>query len=69
MRINSNDFKKLKPHATKRQSEILDAVHKHGTHRAAARALGINQSAVSRSLQSLFKKANHEPSPATADTC
>jgi hypothetical protein len=42
---------------TSRQREVLSAAIQHGSLRAASRALGINQSAITRSLQSVEAKA------------
>jgi hypothetical protein len=47
----------LASYATVRQNEYLAAVEKYGSHRAAAKALGVDQSAVSRSIVALRKKA------------
>ena len=46
----------LRPYATVRQLEILDAIEEHGSNRAAARALGVNESAVRASLAALHRK-------------
>jgi hypothetical protein len=47
----------LASYATVRQLEYLEAVEAHGTHRKAAKALGVDQSAVSRSILAVQKKA------------
>jgi hypothetical protein len=44
---------KLKEHATERQCAYIDAVNAHGSIRAAALALGVNNTSVLRSLKSL----------------
>ena len=46
----------LRSYATVRQLEILDAIEEHGSNRAAARALGVNESAVRASLAALHRK-------------
>lgn len=54
----------LRAWATQRQLGYLDAVAKHGSIRAAARALGVDNAAMVRSLQSLRLKAavsGHSP--------
>jgi hypothetical protein len=43
--------------ATVRQLEILEAVEKHGSQRAAAKALGVNKNAVDGAMKALKKKA------------
>jgi hypothetical protein len=43
--------------ATVRQLEILEAIDKHGSQRAAAKALGVNKNTVDSALASLRKKA------------
>lgn len=55
---------KLLEHATIRQAEVLRAYWEHGNQRAAAKALGINQSVVSTSLkrvQTRAAKAGYAP--------
>lgn len=47
----------LLPFATPRQAEIIRAVLEHGTHRAAARALGIAHSTVTRRIETVRKRA------------
>jgi hypothetical protein len=47
----------LRQWATPRQAEVLDAVIKHGSHRAAAEALGIAHGTVGDSMTALKKKA------------
>lgn len=48
---------KLKEWATPRQAEYLDAINKHGSGSAAAKALGVAKSAVNESMAALKKKA------------
>ena len=48
---------KLKEWATDRQGACIDAVNKHRSIRGAARALGINQSAVGRAISAATRKA------------
>jgi hypothetical protein len=43
--------------ATVRQLEYLEAVEKHGSQRAAAKALGVNKNAIRQSIKALEKKA------------
>lgn len=47
----------LRNYATPRQAEYLDAVIEHGSHRAAAAAIGVHNSAISRAVQAVQKKA------------
>jgi hypothetical protein len=47
----------LASYATVRQLEYLEAVEKHGSNRKAAKALGVNPTAVDRSLAALRRKA------------
>lgn len=47
----------LKSWATERQGEYIDAVNKHGSYRAAARALGVNDTSILRSIASLRRSA------------
>jgi hypothetical protein len=48
---------KLREFATPRQAEILDALEKYKTHRAAAEALGLSHGTVGDSVQALKKRA------------
>ncbi|MFL9904201.1 LysR family transcriptional regulator [Paraburkholderia fungorum] len=48
---------KLRQWATKRQAEVLDAIEKFGSQRAAAEALGLSHGTVGDSVQALKKKA------------
>src|SRR5688572_16809390 len=48
---------RLRPFATGTQWEYLVAVAEHGSNRAAAEALGMNESTLRRSLKSLERKA------------
>jgi len=55
---------KLLQFATKRQAEYLEAVSKHGSQRAAARAMGVNFTAVNQAMRALeAKAAQHGYSP------
>lgn len=47
----------LRPFATERQAEIMDAVNEHRSYSEAARQLGIHGSAVTRAMQSLENNA------------
>jgi hypothetical protein len=47
----------LRQYATPRQAEYFDAVEKHGSHRGAAKALGVDASSISHSMVALKKKA------------
>lgn len=54
----------LKPYATERQAEYIDAVLFHGGIRAAGRALGLNKATISKSIEGLRMKAamrGHSP--------
>jgi len=51
------DYTDLEPFATPRQREYITAIKEHGSNRKAASALGVHHSAVSRSMDSLKKKA------------
>lgn len=51
------DYNSLKPWATARQCEIIDAVDAHGTQLKAAKALGITPRSLQRSLKSARKRA------------
>jgi hypothetical protein len=58
------DFAGLRPFATERQRECLDALELHGSSRKAAAALGIHYSAVSRVVAAVKRKAalqGHSP--------
>ena len=52
-----SDLTELRTWATVRQLEYLDAIEKHGSKRAAAKALGVVKSAVDCSIAALQKKA------------
>lgn len=53
----------LYPYATVRQIEYLDAIREHGSHRKAAKALGVNKAIIHRTLYILkAKAAKQEPS-------
>lgn len=47
----------LRRYATPRQAQYLDAIAAHGSHRRAAKALGINRTAIDRGIASLRKQA------------
>lgn len=47
----------LKQWATERQAAVIDAVNQHGSHRAAAKALGVSHSAVDHSIRGVKIKA------------
>jgi hypothetical protein len=51
------DYSKLIQFATVRQIEYIEAIERHGTQRAAAKALGINQRTLERSIGALRVKA------------
>lgn len=51
------ELDELKKYATPRQWEVLQAIHEHGGYRAASRALGINESAVSTMMKRLRRSA------------
>lgn len=55
--MTDDAFKDLRTWATVRQLEYIEAIEKHGTRRAAARALGINESSIRQSMDSLEKTA------------
>lgn len=58
------NYNELRTWATVRQLEILDALEKHGTQRAAAKALGLSRGTVSSSLDALKLRAarqGHSP--------
>jgi hypothetical protein len=48
----------LKMYATIRQMELIDAVNLHGSHRAAAKALGISASTIDEAIRAAKKKAS-----------
>ena len=48
---------KLKEYATDKQKEYVDEVEEHGGHRAAARALGVDQSTISKAIKSARDRA------------
>jgi hypothetical protein len=52
-----SDLESLKPFATKREREYIDAVLLHGGLRAAARALGLDNSTVVKGIKSVKDKA------------
>lgn len=51
---------KLRPYATARQLEYLDAIRENGSQRGAARALGVSKNVVDQAVASLRKKAGAE---------
>ena len=51
------DISALRPYATQVQADYLDAIEQHGGQRAAARALGIGQSAIANALARLRASA------------
>lgn len=51
------DYETLRQYATPRQTEFLDALKEHGSHRAAATALGISHGTFGNSLSQLRAKA------------
>lgn len=52
-----SDLEGLKPYATPRQAEYVDAVIAHGSHRKAAEALNVDHSAVDHTIRKLKAKA------------
>lgn len=54
------DIEELRKYATKRQFEILKAIHDHGSQRAAASALNVNHSVISRSMNRLRHNASKQ---------
>ena len=48
---------KLKQWATERQSEIIDALIKHGSHSKAAAALGCHKAVIGRAIKAVEVKA------------
>lgn len=52
------DESTLRSLATERQLEFMDAVAQYGSQRAAARALGVNESTLRSSLSALYKKVD-----------
>lgn len=57
MQSVSNDLESLRPWATPRQLEYIDAVLLHGSGRAAAKALGVSKNTLADSLKGLRKRA------------
>jgi len=55
--MTTDAFNELRTWATVRQLEFIEAIEKHGSKRAAAVALGLNESTVRNSLDSLAKRA------------
>jgi hypothetical protein len=55
--MTTDAFKDLRTWATVRQLEFIEAIEKHGSKRGAAKALGLTESTVRNSLQSLAKRA------------
>lgn len=51
------DYKELRTWATVRQLEYIDAIEKHGSERAAAKALGGARSTIHESMRSLTRRA------------
>lgn len=61
---NLNDLDSLRPWATPRQLEYIDAIEAQGSGRAAARSLGINKNTIAGSIKTLrVKAAGHGWSP------
>lgn len=54
---SGNDLDALRPWATPRQLEFIDAIQLHGSARKAAKALGLNKDRVADSLRRLRKRA------------
>jgi hypothetical protein len=62
--MTTDAFKDLRTWATVRQLEFIEAIEKHGSKRAAAVAIGLNESTIRNSLESLAKRAarmGHSP--------
>lgn len=55
--MSEDQFKELRTWATVRQLEYIEAVEKHGSQRAAAKALGCGATTLRQSLESLAKRA------------
>lgn len=55
--MDTSDFDAIRPYATERQAEVMDAVLENKGIRPAARALGIDHHAVLKALKSVRKKA------------
>lgn len=55
--MTETNYNELRTWATVRQLEILDALEKHGSQRATARALGLSKGTISHSLESLKARA------------
>lgn len=55
-----SDLEPLKPHATERQREYINAIITHKGYRHAAAKLGVSQGTISESIQRLRKKAGIE---------
>lgn len=55
--MTADAFKELRPWATVRDLEIIEAIEKHGNQRAAARALGCGESGIRGSIQRMEKRA------------
>lgn len=53
----SCDYEALRPFATERQSEYLDALAQHGSQRKAAKACGVNSRTIERAVSRLKRKA------------
>lgn len=51
------DLESLRPYGTQRQIEYIDAILKHGSMRAAARALGVNSTTISKTIRAVKVKA------------
>lgn len=58
---------RFKEHATAAQARYIDAVNEHGSQRAAARALGVQQSCISAALASAERRAMRKLGFAPAD--
>lgn len=64
-------LEKLRPFATPRQIQYIDAIVTHGSQRAAAKALGIGHRAIGRGMESLRSKAamqGHAPASGMTNT-
>ncbi|MEK9723559.1 MAG: LysR family transcriptional regulator [Rhodospirillaceae bacterium] len=55
--LTAEEAAALRPYATGRQAEILDAIEKHGSMAAASKALGLSESAAQKSVRRLKARA------------